>query len=101
MPPSLTWSTSLPLSPASEPYKKCGHNFFFKYVIFIFRPDIWFSVTVLKGLKVTSVPVLKKIIHSVVMDIFTTCKTTTYQSYIVSLLLTHSAGGSREIDHEL
>jgi len=38
------------------------------------RPDIWFSVRVLKGLRVMEIPFLRNWIHSLVMDVFTTCK---------------------------
>ena len=39
---------------------------------FVRPPDIWFSVRVLKGLRVMEVPLLKNWVHSFVMDMFTT-----------------------------
>jgi len=38
------------------------------------RLDIWVSVRVMKGLKVTEIPLLSKWMHSLIMDIFTTCE---------------------------
>ena len=40
------------------------------------RPDIWFTVRILKGLKVTEVPLLKNWVHTLIMDVFTTCEYT-------------------------
>ena len=44
------------------------------FVLFFCRPDIWLSVRVMKGLKVTEIPLLSSWIHSLIMDIFTTCE---------------------------
>ncbi len=38
------------------------------------RPDIWFSVRVLKNVRVMEIPLLRNWVHSMVMDVFTTCK---------------------------
>ncbi|XP_064394544.1 uncharacterized protein LOC135341813 isoform X2 [Halichondria panicea] len=39
---------------------------------FVRRPNIWFNVRVLKGLRVTEIPILKSWIHNFIMDVFTT-----------------------------
>ncbi len=38
------------------------------------RPDLWFSIRVMKGIKVTDIPLVKTWVHSFVMNIFQSCE---------------------------
>ena len=54
------------------------------------RPDLWFSIRVLKGLKVTDIPIVKSFVHSLIMSIFQSCESC-YMACAQHVLITCTA----------